>query len=119
MNGTLTITKATARVYVTVNAFTYDGQPHPTTAMARGVFGELLELVSLTYNGSSTPPIHAGHYTAVGTYAGTDNYEPGTSQTTLTITKSALTVKADDGSKVYGSPNPAFTASISGFAAGE
>ena len=38
---------------------------------------------------------------------------------TLTVTKAALTVTADQKSKVYGSTDPAFTVSYSGFVAGD
>ena len=55
---------------------------------------------------------------AVSTLAA-DNYSFSFVNGQLTITKATLTVKADDASREYGDPNPAFTASYTGFKNGE
>lgn len=62
---------------------------------------------------------------AVGTYpltaagAAFPNYTITYSQGTLTITQAVLTVTADNKSRNYGDPNPAFTLSYSGFINGD
>jgi hypothetical protein len=76
VDGTLSITKAAPAVTVTGGSFTYDGNPHPATGTATGVFGEGLGFLSFTYSppGDATMPFGAGHYVATGHYAGSSNY---------------------------------------------
>ena len=66
-----------------------------------------------TYAANTTAPTKAGKYTASITVQGqtaTVNYE---------IAKKELTIKADDKSKNYGEVDPTFTATVTGFAAGD
>lgn len=69
--------------------------------------------------GSASPPIDAGSYVVVVTYAGSDNYAAANAQTTLTISPAPLTVKADDKRKIYGDANPSFTVTMTGLASGQ
>lgn len=98
----------------------YDGLPHPASASARGVDSELLEPITVTYNGSTDVPVNAGVYTIVTSYAGSTNYEAGSSTTTAEIYKRSVgqTSWGGPGTLVYGTPlGPAqfeTTASIPG-----
>ncbi|AFD07434.1 MBG domain-containing protein [Solitalea canadensis] len=88
------------------------------------MFEDSVKSVTLTSNGASASA-GAGQYpivpsTAIGG-ANTDlnnyliNYENGT----LTVGKGLLTVKANNVTKVYGDPNPPFTATFTGFLNGD
>jgi hypothetical protein len=74
---------------------------------------------TLTYGGAAQGAINAGSYalTLSGLTSGNYvlNYAPGT----LTVNKAALTVVADDASRLYGDANPTFTTSLTGFVAGQ
>ena len=115
------VTKATPSVSAAGGTFVYDGQSHAATAMATGVWGEPLGPVTLTYGAddSQTAPTHAGTHAVTAAYAGNDNYAAASARATLTITPAPLTVKADDRTKVYGSANPPFTATIAGYVGGD
>jgi hypothetical protein len=116
------VNKATPSLSARGGTFVYDGQPHAATATATGVSGEPLGPVTLTYSAageSQTPPTHAGTYTVAASYAGSANYAAATARATLTITPVPLRVKADDRTKVYGSSNPTFTATVTGYVNGE
>jgi hypothetical protein len=120
----LTVLKASARLLITGGTFTYDGQPHPATVTATGVFGEsLTDGLSVSYsgnaNGSAGAPVGAGTYSASVQFAGNDNYEAGTASAVIIISRAPLTVTANDATKLLGAPNPAFTASYRGLVAGE
>ena len=73
--------------------------------------------VSFTYNGSANAPTNAGSYTVIGTINDA-NYQ-GSATNTLVINKAALTVTADNKTKIYGTTNPPLTASYNGFVGGE
>jgi hypothetical protein len=91
----LTIAKATASVTLGNLTATFDGTPKSVTATSNpaGI------PVSITYNGSATPPTNAGSYTVVGTI-NSSNYQ-GSANATLTIAKggSVTTIVSD-------TPNP-------------
>jgi hypothetical protein len=76
-SASIVITKAAPTVNATGGTFTYDGDPHPATGSATGVDGEDLGAVSFTYNGAGDTPINAGGYAVIATFAGNDNYSPG------------------------------------------
>lgn len=61
----------------------------------------------------------AGTYPIEVSGAASDNYTIVYVNGVLTINKSALTIKADDKSKAYGAPLPAFTATYTGFVNGD
>jgi len=52
--------------------------------------------------------------TATFTPADSNNYTSATASTTLTVNQATLTVTATNASRVYGTPNPSFTGSVSG-----
>ena len=127
--GSLTITKAHLTVIADDQARPY-GATNPTlTATVSGfVNGETLGTSGVTGTASATTTAVVNSGVAGSPYAITSavgsltaaNYDftiftPGN----LTITKAHLTVTADDKSRSYGASNPAFTATIGGFANGE
>jgi ELWxxDGT repeat protein len=123
-----TTTASTPTVTVSAAGGTFNGSPFAATATVNG--GSSLEGVSPTltyYAGSSaagTPlagaPVSAGTYTVVASFAGSTDYTSASSAPlTFTIGKATLTVTADNRSRLYGAPDPSFTASYSGFQNGE
>ncbi|WP_461248269.1 MBG domain-containing protein, partial [Treponema sp. R6D11] len=86
----------------------YNGSPQAATVVSNGT-GAL----TIYYNGSTTVPTNSGAYTitvsqaAAGNYTAVNNLNLGT----FTITKSviAVTIKANDVSKVYEAADPSYT----------
>ena len=115
-----TITKATPTVTVPDVTVIYDGLAHPATGTVTGVGGVDLGPLSFTYDGSTTAPTDVGVYAVVGSYGGSANYTAATGTATLTITPKAATVTAGGGTKVYGTTDPALSATTqTGFLAGD
>jgi hypothetical protein len=101
---TFVITKAWPR-FPTFNnlTFTYDGQPHPGYNLpVWGVFNEPLTPLTTTYNGSTTPPVTVGDYTAVLRYDGAANYEADSRTYTLTILVGTPLLTWEPDSLTYG-----------------
>ena len=101
---TFVITKAWPR-FPTLNnlTFTYDGQPHPGYNLpVWGVFNEPLTPLTTTYNGSTTPPVTVGVYTAVLRYDGSANYEADSRTYTLTILVGTPLLTWEPDSLTYG-----------------
>jgi hypothetical protein len=66
--------------------------------------------------GTVLPP---GTYTITASYPGDSNYNATTKTATFTVNRAALTITANNASKVYASANPGFSASYSGFVNGD
>lgn len=118
MNGPRSVTahiepKPVASITLGNLSQTYSGGTRPATAVTNpaGL------AVSFTYNGSPNPPVNAGSYTVLASINDA-NYQ-GSANGTLTVHPAPLAVKANDVSRPYDSPNPAFTATYSGFVNGE
>jgi hypothetical protein len=113
----ITVTQAIPTVVVTGGTFTYDGLPHTASGFAYGVGGEsdvLSPPLTFTYNGLGTPPVAAGVYSVVGSFAGNTNYFSMTNTATLTITKAAQTIAFSAlPDKVIGDPPFVVTATAS------
>ncbi|MBS0631903.1 MAG: hypothetical protein JSS11_08320 [Verrucomicrobia bacterium] len=127
VNGTLTITKAVLTVTADNKSRVYGAANPAFTATLTGfVNGETLGTSGVTGSAqlvtTATATTSVGTATitaAIGTLAAS-NYSFGPFVNgTLTITKAALTVTADNKSRVYGAANPAFTATLTGFVNGE
>jgi hypothetical protein len=101
--GTATIVIGQAMPTVTVNpiSVTYDGSAHGTTGEAFGVNGGDLGPVAITYDGSPAPPVHAGTYTATGTFSGTQDYTSATGTATITIGQATPSVTVNPVSVTY------------------
>ena len=61
----------------------------------------------------------AGSYTIAVTYQGDADHNPASASTTLTISKTPLTITPNAASRTYGAANPVFTGSITGMLAGD
>ncbi len=74
-----------------------------------------------TLNGVNLSGINAGSYPGgVGaSFVGDSNYSASSGSNSLTINPAPLTITADNTSRIYGDPNPAFSVIYSGFVAGD
>ncbi|MGE0444161.1 MAG: Ig-like domain-containing protein, partial [Vicinamibacterales bacterium] len=120
---------------LTLQALPADCEPEPTpvtvtVASASKVYGSADPVFTYAVFGAD-PSVVTGAPSrvtgeAVGTYTigqgtltVTGNYTLTVQPGTLTITPAPLTVRADDASRVYGAPNPSFTATLAGFVNGD
>ncbi|POY35312.1 hypothetical protein C3K47_16135 [Solitalea longa] len=128
INGELTVGKATLVVKANDASKVY-GQPNPIFSAAfNGLLnGQTFETSGITgspaFSTSATQFSNVGLYpilVSVGTLS-SENYEFNftDSDGELTITKAQLAVKANDASKVYGEPNPIFSAAFNGLLNGQ
>jgi len=124
--ATLTVNKApltvtadnASRVYGDANpTFTasYSGFVNGETLATSGVTGS----PSLTTTAAATSAVGSHTITAAPGTLAANNYSFSFANGSLSVTKAALTVTADNASREYGDANPAFTASYSGFKNGE
>ena len=72
-----------------------------------------------TISGNVLTIMGAGTTTVTATQAGNDQYLPFTKQYTLDVAKAALTITADNKSKLQGEANPELTVTYSGFVNGD
>src|SRR5207244_2674076 len=97
------------------------GLPTFTASYAGFVNGDtsaaLTGALTVTTAATATSPVGTYAITAAGQTSG--NYTITYVAGTLTVTKAALTVTADDKTKVYGAGLPTFTASYAGFVNGD
>ncbi len=103
-------------------SFVYDGTAHAATATVAGVDGETIAGVfAFSYSpGGSEAPVNAGTYDVVATFTSSDsNYTNSSGTGTVTITPATATVTAGSGTKVYGTSDPALTATATGFTAAD
>jgi hypothetical protein len=125
VNGTLTINPAPLTIAAANQSMVYGGTLPTLTATYTGlVNGD----TPATFNTSpNVPPAlstvpatsHAGTYAITVSGAVDPDYAISYVNGTLTITPAPLTITADNQSRVYGAPNPTFTASYSGFVNGD
>lgn len=113
-NATITIDKATATVTVNGGTFTYDAQPHAATGSVTGIPGEAPGPLTFTYNGAPEPPVGAGTYEVVGSFAGTANYFAASATATIVIEKATPSVTINGGSFTYDAAPHAATGSATG-----
>jgi hypothetical protein len=108
------ITQPIAGIDLGALQFTYNGKPQaltPTTNPA-GL------KVTVTYNGSTTPPTNAGSYAIVATV--TDPAHPSKATGTMVIQKALLVLTANDLARAYLTANPTvYTARYTGFVNGQ
>lgn len=112
-----TVTSGTVTINPASLTTTYNGTPKAVTILSTTPPGLM---VSVTYNGSATPPTNAGSYNVVATIV--DPVFFGTASATLVINKVPITIKANNASRPYGAANPAnpgFTITSGALVAGE
>jgi uncharacterized repeat protein (TIGR02543 family) len=120
--GTLTITKASAdlnKVTATDYSGTYDASAHTITASAAQTGSTLYYSKTggaEATDWSTTAPTWTDVTAAQTVYvkATNPNYEDAFGQATVTITQKAVTVTANDKSKIYGADDPALDAKVDG-----
>jgi N-acetylneuraminic acid mutarotase len=100
IDGTLTISQVTPTLTVDPTPFVYDGTSHAALVSALGV--DLVTPVngtlSVTYNGSATPPVDAGTYDVAVTFTSNDpNYLSTSTSSTLTIQPATPSVGLGNG----------------------
>jgi HSP20 family molecular chaperone IbpA len=114
-NGTLTVTPAPLSAEAN-NASRKYGEANPTfTGTLTGVKNG--DAITASYSSAATQASDWGTYSIVTSLNDPNsklaNYQtPVLTNGTLTVTKAPLTIKADDASRFFGDPNPAFTGSI-------
>ncbi len=109
-NGTLTINKKAITVTADNKSKTYgEGDPE-LTATVSGLVGSS----PLLYTLERVPGESVGTYDITVTLGDNPNYDVTATNGTLTITKKAITVTADNKSKTYGEGDPELTATVSG-----
>jgi len=121
-SGDLVVNPAPLTIAASSGTMTYGGTPPPITASYVGfVNGDTA--ASLT--SAPTCATTASTQSAVGSYASScsgaidANYTIGYVAGSVTVTPAALTVAANNPSKLFGFSNPGLTATISGFVNGD
>jgi uncharacterized repeat protein (TIGR03803 family) len=96
--ATIVLTKVPTIITVADRRTTYDGNPQSVSVTLFGADNTRL-LPTITYGGSTQPPVDAGIYLVEASFAGSDIYEPATATATLTIDRAAavLTWHGPDG----------------------
>jgi hypothetical protein len=124
-NGTLTVTRATLIVTANNQGAVYGAAIAPYTATITGFVNSDTQATATTgtpsLTTSPTTPINVGAYTitaALGTLV-SSNYTFTFATGTLTITKAALIVTANNQTAVYGAALAPYTATITGFVHGD
>jgi hypothetical protein len=115
VDGTLTINPAPLTITADDKSKTY-GDPDP--AFTASYSGFKLNDTAAVVSGlkvSRAAGENVGQYAITPSEATASNYTITFVDGTLTINPAPLTITADDKSKTYGDPDPAFTASYSGF----
>ena len=116
--GDITIKRARATVHIESAVAIYNGLPRGTNAEVFGVDGIDLGPASVTYDTASTP-IHAGSYTATGSFMGDGDYFSATGPATIQIDRAPLTVSVNASTREFGASNPSFAVSFIGLVNGE
>ncbi len=107
----------------TVTAVTA-GLPVPTGTVQFEIdgvdFGAAVTLVNGSATSEAIDSLDAGSHSIGAVYSGDANFATSTALSlTQTVNPAVLAVTANDATKVYGQPNPAFSASYSGFVLGQ
>ena len=122
VEGSLTVTAASLLITADNQTKVY-GAALPTLTASYTGFVNGDTALSLTTQPSlsttATAASDAGGYTITASGAVDSDYSISYASGTLTITQAALTITADDQSKVYGEELPTLTASYSGFVNGD
>jgi hypothetical protein len=120
-DGTLTITPIPLTITAEDRSQTYGGTPPAFTAVFDGFIpGDDLSVLSgqLAFS-EPAPTSPVGSYDVMPHGVTSDSYTITFVAGTLTVTPAALTIRADDETKIYGAALPLFTALFEGFVLGE
>src|ERR1019366_5113444 len=118
--GNFSITQATATVTAGNGTKVY-GKPDPALSATTAVGFTAADAPTITLNSTRAAGESVGNYATTATAVGpaVSNYNVSYVAGNFTITPAALTVTAVNATKVYGSPNPAFSVTYSAFANGD
>jgi gliding motility-associated-like protein len=120
-NGTLTIGKAALTITANNAAKTYNGIPYSNgngvtySGFVNGEDSATALTGILAYSGTSQGAKEVNTYAITPGGLAAVNYEITYTNGTLTISKALLTIKANDAMRCYGTANPAFTVTYSGW----
>ena len=119
--GTQTITPAELTITAEDKTKVYGAADPDFTASFEGLVNGDTEddVTGLTFAGPPTGSDVGDDYAITVADATNPNYDMGYVDGTLTITPAPLTITADDKTKVYGAPDPAYTASFDGLVNGD
>ena len=109
---TLVIVRLKVTVAITLANLVQTYNAQPLAALATTAPADAP--VTLTYNGLNAAPVNAGSYTVVATVS--NAIYTGTATNTFTITKAALSVQANNQTRLYGDTNPVLALTYTGFA---
>ncbi|HZY81985.1 MAG TPA: MBG domain-containing protein [Cyclobacteriaceae bacterium] len=122
VNSTLTVSKAVLTV-TGVSASKVYGTPNPALSVSYSGFisGEDASFLTTQPTASTTALASSpvGSYPVTPANGAAANYSFSYVAGTLTVNKAVITATADDKSRPYGSANPAFTITYSGFVNGD
>lgn len=121
-DGTLTVTPAPLTIKADDKARVFGTANPPLTASYTGfVLGETEAVLggTLSLTTTATPASSIGTYPISVSGLTSTNYTITFVPGTLTVTNAVLTIRADNKSRVYGDPNPAFTVTYTGFVGGD
>jgi probable HAF family extracellular repeat protein len=121
-DGTLTVNRAALTVKADDKTKTYGDAAVPFTVGYTGfVNGEDPSALAgtLAFNFADAPTTAAGSHSITPSGLSSSNYDVTFADGTLTVNRAALTVKADDKVKSYGTANPTLSISYLGFVNGE
>jgi filamentous hemagglutinin family protein len=118
------ITAAALSVTANNASKTYDGQAYSGgngVSYSGFVNNESSSVLggSLAYGGSSQGAVNAGSYTLTPSGLSSSNYSISYTNGALTVNPATLTITANAASRTYGSANPAFSGTVTGFVAGQ
>ncbi len=123
VNGTLTVTKADQTIsFAQLPNQTYGAAPVNLSATTSSGLPATFSLVSgpALLNGASVSFTGAGTVTIRASQVGDGNYNPAAEVVrSFDVGKTTLTVRANDATRAYGTANPTFTSSLSGFVNGD
>jgi hypothetical protein len=121
IDGTLTVSRAALTITADDKAKVY-GAADPVLTASYGAFqyGDTSAVVSgLNLTTTTGAAATAGTHTINASGASASNYTIAEIDGTLTVSKAALTITADDKAKVYGATDPVLTASYGAFQYGD
>lgn len=105
--NTITVIPGATTVEVTGGTFTYDGGPHPATAVVKDAQGQVISgaVLTIAYAGGQPlvagAPVGVGAYAVTATFAGDSQHQASSGTGSVTIEKAPTTVTAPDVSVVY------------------
>jgi hypothetical protein len=118
--GAVTVTPATLTVKALDDSKTYDALPYSGghgvsyTGLVNNDDASVLG-GSLTFTGDAQGAINAGTYTLTPAGLTSTNYSIAFADGSLTIHPATLTITANAANRVYGTANPAFSGTVTGF----